>query len=292
MTTEIYYFSGTGNTLAVARDLASKLDGALIPIRSTQAQASIDPGADRVGIAFPVYHGGLPVIVRDFIRKLTGLESKYLFAICTYGDEPGLAIEYLAKEIKARGGRLSAGFAVHMPYNYVTPTSKGLSGFSLRKIPAAKQQALFAAWEGRLESVAGSIQARQSGLLETSSAWLNHLIDFLHLKEGLGKRTWLRIAGYTTPTRLSFLESRRLMDCAFHADEKCNGCGICARLCPVDNIAMAGERPAWRQRCEQCFACLQWCPKEAIQFGSNTAQCERYHHPEVKITEMLAVQGI
>ena len=40
---------------------------------------------------------------------------------------------------------------------------------------------------------------------------------------------------------------------------------------------------------EQCLACIQWCPQEAIQFGKKTPRYKRYHHPEVTVREMLAV---
>ncbi len=86
---------------------------------------------------------------------------------------------------------------------------------------------------------------------------------------------------------VSFVESRQWMDEAFHTDERCISCGICAQVCPVGNILMAGGRPAWHHRCEQCFACLQWCPEEAIQFGSGTSGKRRYHHPDVTLAEMI-----
>ena len=53
------------------------------------------------------------------------------------------------------------------------------------------------------------------------------------------------------------------------------------------NIEMVNERPAWLHRCEQCFACLQWCPQEAIQYGKKTVKYPRYHHPEVTLKDML-----
>ncbi len=37
----------------------------------------------------------------------------------------------------------------------------------------------------------------------------------------------------------------------------------------------------------QCFACIQWCPKTAIQFKKRTLGVERYHHPDIKINEMV-----
>ncbi len=78
-----------------------------------------------------------------------------------------------------------------------------------------------------------------------------------------------------------------MMDQAFHADETCKGCGSCVRVCPVGNMAMVENKPVWRQHCEQCFACLQWCPQQAIQFGQNTAGRMRYHHPDIRINDMF-----
>ena len=69
MLTEIYYFSGTGNSLAVARDLSGKLKASLIPIAAILSEDSIPIDPDVAGIVFPVYHSGLPFILREFIEK-------------------------------------------------------------------------------------------------------------------------------------------------------------------------------------------------------------------------------
>jgi hypothetical protein len=58
----------------------------------------------------------------------------------------------------------------------------------------------------------------------------------------------------------------------------------------VDNIAMTDNKPAWSDHCEGCFACLQWSPQEAIQAGRFTLTMKRYHHPEVKIADMIRVK--
>ena len=65
MKTIIYYFTGTGNSLAVAKMIAAVLgDCEIVPIASLQTTAGdITPAADRVGIINPVYLPGLPVIV-------------------------------------------------------------------------------------------------------------------------------------------------------------------------------------------------------------------------------------
>lgn len=290
MTTEIYYFSGTGNSLAVARDIAAKTGGRLLSIPSVMDSEIITTGADVLGVVFPVYHASIPLILKRFVEKMEPLDGKYIFGVCTCGGSPGLAIKHLGELVQSRGGQLAAGFAVHMPYNYITPSfvlKDFFGSFTLREVSVEKQQALFAEAQKRIEHIAAFVNARKSGTSEMTSDVLTRLADALNLKESVGKPIWLKIAGVDEPTELSFLESRQLMDRAFRADANCNGCGICARVCPVSNITMVADRPVWQHHCEQCFACLQWCPQEAIQFGSNTSGGKRYHHPDVKLADMV-----
>jgi ferredoxin/flavodoxin len=290
MTTEIYFFSGTGNSFSVAGDIAVKTAGKLIPIGSIIKNETIHPDADVVGIVFPVYHGGIPVIIRTFAGKLGNLKNKYIFAVCTYGDSPGIANEYLGKIIRLRGGELAAGFAVNMPYNYIIPSLR-LKKFAisvlLREIGQEKQRKLFSNWPIKLADIFEYVNSRKTGLCETKSGIFIHLVDFLGLRNTIGKYLWMKIAGYDGRAEHSFWECLRLMDAGFRCDEKCNGCGTCSRICPVENITMTNDKPAWRHRCEQCFACLQWCPQSAIQFGESTSLGKRYHHPDVKISDML-----
>ena len=81
------------------------------------------------------------------------------------------------------------------------------------------------------------------------------------------------------------------MDKSFFADEKCTSCGICEKLCPAGNIVITEGKAVWQHRCEQCFACLQWCPAEAIQYGKNTKSKKRYHHPEISLKDIIAASS-
>jgi Pyruvate/2-oxoacid:ferredoxin oxidoreductase delta subunit len=57
--------------------------------------------------------------------------------------------------------------------------------------------------------------------------------------------------------------------------------------CLTDRVA----RPRWHHRCEQCFACIHWCPVAAIQIrGRPTAKRGRYHHPNVSLEDIASQQ--
>lgn len=291
MSMEIYYFSGTGNSLAAARGIAGRTGATLRSVPSVMDSESISPCGDALGLVFPIYHKSIPLIIKRFIEKLANIEDIYLFAVCTYGDTPGLAASHVDKFLRARGGELAAGFGVHMPYNYLTPAPRlrgFFDAFTLREIPIEKQQALLAQAPQRIEEIASAVCAREMDSFDVTSDVITRVVDRLNLPEIVAKPVWLRIAGVEDPPEdVSFIESRQWMDEAFHADESCIECGICARVCPVHNIRMVDGRPTWHHRCEQCFACLQWCPEEAIQFGSETTGKRRYHNPEVTLAEMI-----
>lgn len=50
----------------------------------------------------------------------------------------------------------------------------------------------------------------------------------------------------------------------FSVNNKCNGYKLCRKICPVNNIEFNLNNPIWKHNCEQCTACIQYCPKEAI----------------------------
>lgn len=290
MNTEIYYFTGTGNSFSVAGDIAKKINGKLTSIPSVIDSGYIESSADTIGIVFPVYYQGVPDIVKRYVRKMKTFENKYVFGVCTYGDNPCLSLEYLDNMLKSRASGLSGGFSVNMPYNYITPSfaiKNFLKSFKLREVSFDKQQAMFREWEKKIDYVCSYLMNHQQGHIEVMSKTIERLVDILNLRETLQKKCWLKIGGFEGKTDMPFMECPKLMDNSFNYDHKCNGCGICTKICPVGNIEIENGRPIWLHRCQQCFACLQWCPKEAVQFGTKTSNCLRYHHPGVKLPDMI-----
>ena len=61
------------------------------------------------------------------------------------------------------------------------------------------------------------------------------------------------------------LFARRWLGKTFTVTRECNGCGICAKNCPGRTIKMKYGKPYWDFSCQQCFKCINTCPKQAIQ---------------------------
>lgn len=252
MSVTIYYFSATGNSLVVARDMASEFEGArLIPITK-----ALGPGreedADIVGIVFPVYMFGLPLIVVDFLKTLSVKPGAYIFTIATFGGFPGRA-HSLAKEIlKARGIKLASGFSVMMPGNY-TPLYEA--------IPKEKQEGMFRKEKIRVKEIARLVRECKRGIFEEKPRFFNFLVYSLLYRAG----------------------AKRIPDSdkGLWFTDACIKCGLCSEVCPVNNIEMRDGRPFWLNHCQHCMACLQWCPVQAIQYKKATLGKKRYHHPSI-----------
>ena len=63
----------------------------------------------------------------------------------------------------------------------------------------------------------------------------------------------------------------------FTASDSCVGCGLCAKMCPLNNIKITDGKPSWGTTCTHCMACLGNCPKEAIEYGDKTVNKGKYN---------------
>lgn len=262
---EIYYFPGSGNSLAVARDVTVRLNADITAVTSMIDQESIDTEANIIGFVFPIYDFKPPKIIDKIIPKIQSIESKYIFAICTYGIAPAKSLKHLEKTIESCGGRLSAGFAVEMPH----------SGIGSGTVTEAQQEEMFEKWKNRVEEVSDYIKSGRYGEIETSFLFLSIFkpriikifpIFFVFLKQIL----------------LEGIDSLE-----FTSNEKCEGCATCQRVCPMNNIEIIDNKPVWSDNCANCFACLNWCPNGAISLGNANMGIKNYHHPDIKILDMI-----
>ena len=246
----IFYFSGTGNSyqaaLAVCADGEQPLDMAKC---RREGEFRFEPGADEaVGFVFPVYYGGLPTVVADFVKKLLLVRpAAYCFAVLTCGGGSYGAPEMLQKALHARGVRLDAAYTVVMPENYVT---------LFRTPEAPERDAILAAASDKLDSIRTAVACR----------------------DRIGVHVSVRDRLYTAGMYPSYVHGRKTAK--FFADEQCVGCGVCAKRCPVGAIRMVDGRPKWvKDRCAECMACLR-C--NAVQYGKRTKGKLRYTNPVLK----------
>ena len=265
MKTTIYYFTGTGNSLAAARKVAAILgDCGLVPIASLKDNAGkIVPQADRVGIICPVYDAGVPRIVAEFAARLDLSRAGYTFAIVTLGGTGVSALHQLNKILrKAQGRKLDAAFAVKMPGNF-PPVGRPPVG--------EQKDAILAAADRHLAIIA-------------------HTIDQgIAVLPGFSPLSSLMRCVVYPP----FFKNVHEADKSFFVSDACTSCGTCVKVCPVGNIAMVQDRPSWQHHCEWCCACLHFCPAEAIQlnFLQGTKGRGRYVHPDVNLADMQAQRG-
>jgi Na+-translocating ferredoxin:NAD+ oxidoreductase RNF subunit RnfB len=251
--------------LAIARELAEKTGAQLTPLAPLIKAKNVKSDAEAVGLIFPVYDFKAPAIVEEFINKIEGLDSKYLFALCTYGISPLNCLAKLNKQLAAKSISMQAGFAVTMPHNAV-----GNTVFS----NADREKAL-ADGKKRIDEIAQVINSRQILPVETE-----FLLSALFLRGFLFK--------VIKPVIPLLLYAARYgwESLAFQVNDRCLGCATCSTICPVNNVTMNNDRPVWGDNCLSCFACIQWCSREAIQLGTGKIKVNCYHHPEVKSSDL------
>lgn len=248
---KIYYFTGTGNSLQIANDLNEKLNECSVHKIAKYSGEKIE--SKTLGIVFPVYYWGLPLIICDFLRKLDVSKDTYIYAVANYGGLPGKALDQCEHILKEKGLKLSAGFLINMPGNYIFGY-----GAKSKKV----QKKLFEKESKRIVDIYDCVKTRQECRIEKSHAIIDRVFCnsfYQHINE--------------------FHEA----DKYFTVDNNCIGCGLCAERCPVDNITMVKGKPSWNHHCELCASCIQSCPKKAIDYKGKTKNRKRYLNPNVKL---------
>lgn len=260
MNLQCYYFSGTGNSLSAARTLSRLLESPEPRGIAAALKMGGPPAPGELLVVSPVYMFRLPHIVVRFLKQIPAGFRLHLVAVNAGGV--GGCFNQAERIIRGRG-TLVGGYTLVTPSNYL-PFGEAVQGEEQRALleEADKQLAAIAA------RIAGGGRER-----DPQSSWFERAI-------------WpgaMYALGYKMIPRMAD---------GFRVDDHCTSCGICARLCPVENIELVEGRPTWGAVCEQCLACLNLCPESAIQHGKTSAAQKRYRNPGVKVSQIIAQKSL
>lgn len=251
----IFFFSGTGNSLYVAKKVAEKQNDKLISIAECIQQEkfsfTLEPN-EAIGFSFPIYFWGMPSIVEDFVKKLhlDNYAGNYCYVVYNCGGSVGNTDQVFAKLMNSKGYTVSTPFSVFMPDNYILMMDLLTPADEIPPLLHRTDQRLVTINETIAKRTVSSLKLHKKGFPRLSSAIMHPY----------------------------YLKHRSVAP--FHATDACTSCGICVKVCPYQTIRLENGKPVWDGECTQCLACLHHCPERATQYGKKTYDRGRYLNPK------------
>ena len=244
----ILYFSGTGNSKYVAKRIADALGDELVNLNDRIKVSDTSPveTGERLIVVTPTYAWRIPCVVRDWLLGTELRGAKRAWFVMTCGSEIGNANKY-NRELCAEKGLACMGTAqIVMPENYIAMFSAPQADDARKTVAKA---------EPDIDRAITAIQANQ---------------PFAPTRNNLYDRF---MSGPVNPIFYKFLVKAD----AFTVSDACIGCGQCAKRCPLNNVTLKGDKPAWGKTCIHCMACICYCPVSAIEYGKKSVGQPRYH---------------
>lgn len=240
----IFYYSGCGNSRFIAKSIAEAIGEQLVFIPEAQRENRYEydlAEGEKVGFVYPIYSWRPPHLVEEFVAKLrlNGTAS-YVWTAVTCGDNVGLTEKIFREELKAVGLELNAAYCFRMPNTYVN-----MMGMSVDKPEVANDK--IAKAKEKLPKVIEMIKEKMAYSDMIKGAFPRFKSNVI----GSGFYKWAS-------------------DKPFFSTDECISCGMCAKVCPLQNITMENGRPHWNGNCNTCDACYHHCPEHAIQYGKST----------------------
>lgn len=232
----VLYFTGTGNCLYVARQLAGE-DGEILSIPQLMKNKQFDIEADEIGLVYPIYGHMPPYMVREFIAKAK-LKAQYKFAVLTYGNRKCSAVEIWDDIAKKAGTAFDYIATIVMVDNWLPNFDMNEQIKIDKHIPE------------NLAKIAHDLGERRHWHEPVSEEERQQHQEFM-VRTGMNAD-----AGFLLKAEGSFVVT-----------DACIECGICTYVCPRGNYDLGSAGVEIGGNCEFCFACIQNCPQRAIQFA-------------------------
>jgi len=234
---DLYYFSGTGNTLLAAQafeEEVSKYDYAVNLIRMEKADPAALNSSNIIGLAFPVAVFTTYPFVWNFIKALPKVSGTKVFMIATMGGSSFGLVGKLKSVLAAKGFDPVGAHQAIMPTNIFTV------------LPEEKNKRI-------RDKGLNSVRIFALRFVQGSTKW--------HCVPLFSKLAYYFYAVCTATWKIKFLQKRFNMKLD---GQRCIKCGVCAKLCPVNNIKMTPAGPVFGLSCQYCMRCISYCPAKAI----------------------------
>jgi formate hydrogenlyase subunit 6/NADH:ubiquinone oxidoreductase subunit I/flavodoxin len=267
--TVIYYFSGTGNSLHVAKELEKRIPNIeVIPILRYLNLENIKSSADNVGFIFPIYMTNIPAPMRKFIQKLDLSLTKYIFMVATRIGTFTIASTLLKQMLKKKEKKLNSYFILNMAQNSPTGLRPGKGD------------------EDWVERMGPKELARIERTIQDE---LDNIAKIVINKEHYPKNSKTTLSEYLSYLFMHMMTRNTKSEIGYIVDDSCISCGTCEKVCLSGKINLSGGKPHWQKnvQCYYCFACFNFCPQQAILVRKKyTRNDGRYHHPNIKVNDI------
>ncbi len=259
----IYYYSGSGNSLSVSKQIAGKLGNTdIISIYNLRDDPVVPLEYARVGIVTATWFVRPPRVVKEVCEKLILSKEQRVFIVATCGGYDGYVCIDLKAILQPKTGFPVQTFMLPMPPDHIV-------GFSP-----------FPDWVDR-------IYLRHARRATTEIARKIKKGTPTRNRKGINRK-FLSWASNAFNSRLGV--DRDSVEGGFYTTDACTRCGICERLCKNGNIHLTENGVEWGHDCQQCMACIMWCPNKAIWHPNVPKNRRRYHNPDITLRDMLCTR--
>lgn len=246
-----FYFSGTGNTRYITLRLCEKLsflyETKAYDISDDADFSAFLENADFILLAFPIYGSSPPLPMRRFVHRYAkAFQNKEAIVIITQYMFSGDGAASLGRTIEKFGGKVKVAEHFNMPNNL-----SDCKMFAVRN--GIELQRTLDKAEKRMDRIVKKLAEGKS--FRRGFNPLSHAVGYY-----CQRKFWRR--GESDKKDALRIDS-----------EKCVGCGLCEKRCPVKNIALSDGCAHSRGKCVFCYRCINVCPKKAIAlFGKQTPE--------------------